>query len=387
MKPFALVKSPLPLISSSMASASLVAHIMYNKFVLSLPLYRQAKHYNREELSRQNMSSWLMSCAFDYIYPIYKRIKGKLFGEQVLYVDETAIKIVKEEGRIKQSNSCFLVFRASPSSPKPLVLLNYSPSGTGDTALEFLQGSSCKYLYADGFSGCNKLASESVIMVGSWAHMRRHWAEAHKALSVERRKKSPCRDVLVALNEIFAMERQFSSKGLKPEERLKERLEHVKPLSDKLFLHIETLQENDSKLHYRAKTYSMSQKAKLCNVFVDGRLELFNGEAERTIRAVVVGRKNWLLCDSDKGVCACEIMYSFFETAKENGLNPEKYLAYVFERMPAIKEDEAAIDELVPWSETLSKHLRMSPGEKEELQAAVAEAIKVIGTEADVKFM
>jgi hypothetical protein len=121
----------------------------------------------------------------------------------------------------------------------------------------------------------------------------------------------------------------------------------------------------------------------LMNVFLDGDLAFSNNLAERTIRVVTVGRKNWLFAVSTGGANVCEIMYSVFDTAIENGLIPEKYMVYVLEQMPSALGDDEKVQALLPWSSTLPAYLKMSPKDEKELQAQVADARelnKTVGT-------
>ena len=104
-----------------------------------------------------------------------------------------------------------------------------------------------------------------------------------------------------------------------------------------------------------AITYSLNQFEKLTAFLKDGRLEIDNNRSERSIKPFVIGRKNWLFANTPRGAKASATIYSVIETAKENGLNPFKYLMYLFEQLPQLRDprDPEDLDKLLPWSTSL----------------------------------
>ena len=110
----------------------------------------------------------------------------------------------------------------------------------------------------------------------------------------------------------------------------------------------------------KAIRYCINHWEKLNHFLLDGRLEIDNNRAERSIKPFVIGRKNWLFANTPRGATASATIYSIVETAKENGLNPFEYLKYVFEQLPNIDcTDPAAVDKLLPNSVDLPPHVRM----------------------------
>ena len=108
--------------------------------------------------------------------------------------------------------------------------------------------------------------------------------------------------------------------------------------------------------------YCRNQWEKLVVFLDDGRLEIDNNRAERSIKPFVIGRKNWLFANTPRGARTSAIIFSIVETAKENGLNPSAYLEYLFERLPGIdSNDKVAIDSLLPWTETVQAFLKITP--------------------------
>jgi hypothetical protein len=145
------------------------------------------------------------------------------------------------------------------------------------------------------------------------------------------------------------LERKF--KGLTPEERYQARLEKSKPVSDDFFDWVSRLGALPKSPLGKPVTYSLSQRAFLENVFLDGRLELSNNRCERSVKPFVMGRKAWLFSNTPEGAYASSVMYSIVETAKENGLHPFNYIKFLLERLPNTAYSN--LQDLLPWSEAL----------------------------------
>jgi hypothetical protein len=216
------------------------------------------------------------------------------------------------------------------------------------------------YLHTDGYAGYHALPAE-VKISGCWAHARRKFDEAIKGALPASHKNLAAKQGLDFCNELFHLEHEYEK--LRPDERHKERLEYSKPVSDAIFKWAETVGALPKSLLGKAVNYLFSQKAYLEKVFEDGRLELSNNRAERSIKPFVIGRKNWMFSATPRGAEASSVIYSIIETAKENGLKPFGYLEYLFEAMPNLMPDN--IESLLPWSETLPARCRVKPDSKE----------------------
>ncbi len=200
------------------------------------------------------------------------------------------------------------------------------------------------YLHTDGYAGYHVLSD--ITVVGCWAHARRKFDEALKAAPPEHRKDSNAEKGLEYCNRLFQLERDFAE--LPPEERHKQRQELSIPLAEE-FLSWAKSFANTTKSPFRAAVeYLVNQWPYLRNVFLDERLELSNNRAERSIKPFVIGRKNWLFCNSQKGAKSSSIIYSIIETAKENNLNPFTYIKLLLESLPNTTVNK--LDELLPWS-------------------------------------
>jgi len=339
---------PEPVIKGSLASPSAVAHIMTQKYVTYTPLYRQEAEFLRQgiALSRQTMANWIIKSAEDWLEPIYERMRIQLLAHDVLHADETVVQVLKEPGKKANTNSYMWLYRTSGDATQPIVLYEYQPTRSSSHPKRFLSGWS-GYLHTDGYAGYHTLPDVTVI--GCWAHMRRKFDEVLTTMKPEDRKDSNAHKGLEFCNRLFALEREFED--LPPNERYEKRLAQSKPVAEAFFAWAQKLGALPKASIGKALTYAEDQRKWLMNIYCDGRLELSNNRAERSIKPFVMGRKNWLFCNTTKGARASSVIYSIIETAKECGLKPFEYLKFLFETMPNITM--STINDLLPWSDSL----------------------------------
>jgi transposase len=357
--PVIKAKAPAPLISGSLASPSAVAHIATQKYVNGVPLYRQEKglEYDNVNLSRQTMANWLVYCSQNYLAAIYSMLTGYLLKETCLHADETTVQVLHEPDRAAQTRSYEWLYRTSGFTEHPVVIYEYKETRNQEHPKAFLKGFE-GYLHTDGYQAYHNLPSE-ITVVGCWAHCRRYWEKLYETVPVSKRNGSNAERGLVYINLLFAYEDEYQD--LTPEERHKKRLECSKPVSDEFFDWVSTLQALPKSLFGEAVHYALAQREYLENVYLDGRLELSNNRAERSIKPFVTGRKAWLFANTPNGAEASSIIYSIIETAKENNLHPFQYLKYLLETLPAAKTGD--LEALLPWSETLPECCR-APSKK-----------------------
>lgn len=349
---------PRPPIANSLASPSLLAHIMTRKYVDATPLYRQEQQFERDgiKLSRQTLANWMIKGAHTWLKPLYDEMQRELLSKQVLHADETVLEVLREPGRAADTQSYMWLYRTSRDDV-PIVLYDYTMGRSGDFAKRYLKGFS-GFIHTDGYAGYHKLETDpdhKIALIGCWTHARRKYDEALKAVGA---KDGPAattiRQGLDFCNTLFKLEAEF--RDLPPEQRYKLRQEKSKPVLDKYFAWVEQSEPivlPKSKLG-EAITYSLRQRKYLENYLLDGRLELSNNRAERSIKPFVIGRKNWLFSNTPRGADASAIIYSIVETAKENGLNPFAYLQFLFEKLPNINlKDTDQLRSLLPWSGSL----------------------------------
>ena len=347
-----VIKAPMPrpVIKGSFASPQAVAHIATQKYVMCVPLYRQEQEWKRArvELSRQTMSNWLLRTSGDWLEPIYNALRDLLLERDVLHADETTLQVLHEAGKTAQSKSRMWLYRTGGDAEMPIVLFEYQPDRAAHRAQTFLNGFS-GYLHTDGYEGYHRLSeklSQDIVVVGCWAHARRKFDEALKVLPKSRQADSGALHGKQVCDKLFSIERGLAD--LTPEERLAKRQELAKPVLDE-FHHWLKNQNVGTSAFGKAVKYTLGQWKYLENYLLDGRLEVSNNRAENSIRPFTVGRKNWLFANTPKGAKASAILYSIIETAKQNDLDPYRYLEYIFTAAPNCDlNDPQALAALLP---------------------------------------
>ena len=333
----------------SFASASAIAHIAVQKYVMYSPLYRLEQEFERQglKLSRQTMSNWLLKAGDDWLQPIYDVLHRELCKRTVLHGDETTMQVLHESGKSAQSKSYMWLYRTSGDAEAPIVLYDYRPNRKAENAENFLEGFS-GYLHADGYQGYHRLP-ERIRVVGCLAHARRKFDEALTAVPKEQQPGSKAAEALSYFAKLFRIDQDFAA--LTAEERYIKRLEQEKPVMDALLAWAKTEKSRTAPKSALGKAlhYLLEQWPYLERYLEDGRLELSNNRAERSIKPFVMGRKNWLFSNTPAGAQSSAVIYSLIETAKENGLDPYRYLKWIFETAPKIsRADENWAERFTP---------------------------------------
>lgn len=356
--PIITAPMPEPVISGSFASPSLIAYLMYQKYSAALPLDRQERIFSDFgiELSKQNMSNWIIKASELWLEPLFERLKEELLKETFIQADESPLRVLTKDGKPTDSKSYMWLYKSGAYGRK-VVLYEYQPSRSGKHPKNFLDGFS-GYLQTDDYSGYNSV--ENITRVGCLAHARRYYTDALKILPKEAEIESTyAYAALEYFKKMFHLE--FKWKELTSKERQEKRNIELKPV---LEAYLSWLQEVQPKVVKKSKlgqaiNYSLSNWELLSNVLKDGQCELSNNGAERQIKPFVIGRKNYLFCKSPHGAKSSAVIYSIVETAKMNGLNPFYYLKYLFEELPNTKlTSPEALDHLLPWSEILPEECR-----------------------------
>ena len=345
--PIVETPQPNPVIKGSFASAEAIAHLMTQKFVMHSPLYRQEQELKQKgiELSRQTMSNWFITASKLWLEPLYERMKELLLKEGVLHADETTLQVLKTKDKPTATKSYMWLYRTSGCCETPIVLYDYRPNRKAENAESFLKEFK-GYLHTDGYKAYRGI--KNVTIVGCWAHARRRFCEALEVLPENQRKGSTAEIALEYCGKLYAIEKKIKDKSF--DDKLRERQEQSKPLLDAFFAWAKSLRNiaPKSKLG-KAVNYLIEEEPYLRRYIEDGRLEIDNNRAERSIKPFVIGRKNWLFANTPSGAKASATAFSIIETAKENGLDPYEYLKYVFTKAPNLKENES-MDILLPWN-------------------------------------
>jgi len=347
--------APAPLINGSLATPSAVAHIAAQKYVNGIPLYRLEKGFTYDGviLSRQTMANWIVYCAQNYLAAIYMLLVATFLKETIGHADETVVQVLREPGRAAQTKSYEWLYRTGRHSKNPVVIYEYQETRKQEHPQKFLKDFK-GYLHSDGYQCYHNLPS-CIIVVGCWAHCRRYWEKLYETIAKDKRDGSNAERGLVYCNLLFALEHEYYD--LTPEERYDQRLKYSKPVSDEFFEWVGKLNALPKSLLGEAVHYSLSQREYLENVYLDGRLELSNNLAERSLKPFVQGRKQWLFSCTPNGAESSSIFYSIIETAKENHLNPFQYIKFLLEALPGANTSD--LEALLPWSEKLPEECRV----------------------------
>ena len=348
-----VVKAPREknIIPGSFATPEAIAHIMTQKFVMGAPLYRQEQEVNRKgiRLSRQTMSNWILKATEDYLAPVYEQLHKELLARDVLHADETTLQVLHEPGKAPQSESYMWLYRTSGGTDKPIVLYEYQPGRGAKNPKEFLAGYK-GYLHTDGYAGYHDLGKD-ITVVGCWAHARRKFDEAVKSLPKGKAKGSSASRGLTYCNLLFGIEQELVEKTT--EDRYEERLKQAKPVLDAMLSWANSRTAAPKSALGKAFHYLKEQWPYLTNYLKDGRLEISNNRAERSIKPFVIDRKNFLFANTPKGSTGSAIMFSLIQTAIENGLDPYRYLTWLLKQAKdADMTDSRVVQNLLPWNAT-----------------------------------
>ena len=354
--------APASLLPHSIASPSLASRVLAEKFLLAVPFHRQEKEWAKLglPLSRATMANWAIALHKYYIAELVRHMHARLLEAPVLHADETTVQVHREGGgrsnRKNQLSYMWLYATSPPDKASPAIrIFDYQPSRSGDCAKKFLGGFR-SILVHDQYKGYDKLPVEHA---GCWAHLRRKFFEAmefqgteEKAMTIPEYRDGNAGTAIRKMREIFAIEGKLQS--LDPEERKKQRIQQERPLVEAFFAWAENLRREmlpKGKLA-AALDYALKAKDSFCRYLEDGRVPMTNNPAENAIRPFTVGRKNWLFSDSPRGAAASAAIYSLIETSKANGLEPEKYLCYIFSEMPGknFRDNPEMLEGWMPWS-------------------------------------
>ena len=331
-EPPLIVKADMPpqVIKGSMCAPETVAHIIVQKCVMGSPVYRQEKEWQRGGIpfTRQTMGGWTVRCSEDYGEPVYDELHRQLCRHMFLHSDGTTFQVLKEPGKTPQSKSCMWVYRTSGDAEHPIVLYEYQPDKNMERPFDFLNGFS-GYLMVDGSSSYNGLPA-SIILVGCFSHTRRGFVDALKCLKEDERPGSLALIGREYCDKIFEIEREAKDKTFS--ERHAIRNAKAVPVLEEFHAWLESVQPYvapKSKIG-KAINYAINQWENLKRYLLDGRIECSNNRCERSVKTFVINRKNFLFADTVAGARATAVLHSLTETAKESGLDPFRYLTYIF---------------------------------------------------------
>ena len=344
-----IVQAPAPSrpIVRGLAGPGLLAHVLISKYADHLPLYRQCEIYERQgvELERSTLADWVEGCS-KLLAPLVEALRGYVMAAGKLHADETRVPVLAPgQGKTKTGRLWTYVRDNRPAgdTAAPAVWFAYSPDRGGEHPVQHLR-TFRGALQADAYAGFNQLYQDGRIQeVACWAHVRR------KFYDLEQAHASPlAREALERIAALYVIEGEI--RGRPPEERQQARQTRARPLLQSLH---DWFEVSLTKLSRKSDTtaairYALTLWPALTRYCDDGRLEIDNNAAERALRAVTLGRKNYLFAGSDAGGERAAILYSLIGSAKLNGLDPERYLRDVLTRIA--DHPIRRIEELLPWN-------------------------------------
>ncbi len=344
-------KLPPQPIPKSNASPGLLAHIAVAKYQDALPLYRQEKILQRigVDIPRATLANWMIKLGC-LIQSLINLLQDRLLSYDVMGMDETPIQVLKEPERKATSKSYLWVQRGGPPD-QTVILFHYNPSRGQETAKDLLADYR-GFIQSDGYEVYAAIAASrsDITLVGCMAHARRKFDEAVKAQGKKGKPKAGKAMMgLAYIQKLYRIEKTL--KDVSPKERYQARLEQAVPVLDQLrgWLDKSMPEVAPASATGKALNYLHNQWDKLIRYLEDGRLSIDNNATERAIKPFVIGRKNWLFSDTQRGARASANLYSLIETAKANGLEPYHYLRYVFKVLPQAQNLEQ-LEALLPYN-------------------------------------
>jgi hypothetical protein len=347
------VQEPAPSrpIERGLAGPGLLAHVIVAKYCDHLPLYRQAEIYERDgvDLDRSTMADWVGG-ATRLLKPLVEELGRHVMSTSKLHGDDTPVPVLAPgTGKTKVGRLWTYVRDDRPAgdTAAPAVWFRYSPDRKGEHPQNHLRDFRGT-LQADAYAGFGRLYETGRVQEAAcWAHVRRKFYDLDQAHA------SPvAAEALTRIGRLYEIEKEI--RGRPPDERRQVRNARARPLLESMhgWLHASLDKLSKKSETAAAIRYTLGRWSALMRYCDDGRLEIDNNAAERALRAVALGRKNYLFAGSDLGGERAAAIYSLIGSAKLNGIDPEAYLRNVLARIAdhPIKR----IDELLPWNISLT---------------------------------
>lgn len=342
--------APMPAqpIPKSQASPGFLAYVITSKYSDALPLYRQCHILSRGgvEIARNTLCQQVVK-AGELIQPLINLLQDKALSYPVLQMDETVVQVLNEPGRTAQNKSYMWVMRGGPPQ-QSAILYHYDPK-RGQAVPQRLLSEYRGYLQTDAWHAYDAVHGEDITAVGCWAHARRKFKEAQKALPKAKQKRGGrIQKALNTIAKLYAVEKRMPSNA-SIEETQQIRQRDSVPLLQAFHAWLTEQNTNPESRFGKAITYTLKYWDRLNVYCTDGRIQIDNNLIENKIRPFAVGRKNWLFSTSQAGAKASANLYSLIESAKANGQNEYDYLKWVFAKLPAASSVED-VEALLPWN-------------------------------------
>jgi len=333
---------PAAPIDKGLAGPGLLAHVAVSKYGDHLPLHRQQEIFQRHgvELSRQTMCGWMRQAA-ELVTPLYERMKQRVLESKVVQTDDTPVPVLDGE---REHTRTGRIWTYVGDATHPYTVYDYTADRSRDGPDQFLDDYR-GYLQADAYSGYDALYKEparDIVEVACWAHARRYFYEA-QSFDLMRSMV-----LLAYIRLLYDVEQEAETRGWRGDARRALRQGKSKPILDDIHQYLvrqrpEVLPKSPIG---QAIAYALSNWAALVRYANDGDLEIDNNGAERSLRLIAVGRKNWMFYGSDNGGRTAAILGSFIATCKRLHIDPFGYLRDLFQRIAA--HPTTRLNELLP---------------------------------------
>jgi len=356
-------KSPNTLLYKSMASNELLSHVINLKYQFALPLYRQETYFDMlgANLSRQTLSNWIIGAAKEF-EPVYNIMKEKLLESHYVQADETTVVVVDSKCKESKAKKYMWLYKTGEYKD-PIILYDYQKTRSSACPKEFLKGFS-GILQTDGYAGYNYV--ENAERLYCLAHIRRKYFEIVTKLDKEALKNSRAVIGFNFCEQLYKIEKdlkqQYEGTNEYYKNRYETRLEKSASIIEEFIKYVEI--EIKDALPRSPLGAALEYSRKLLPSFriflTDGSLEIDNNASERKIKSFVIGRKNWVLCNTSNGARSSATIYSLIETAKANNLVVEKYLIYLMDVISNLgNKDRSTLIKHMPWSKELPEGVKL----------------------------
>lgn len=366
-----------PLFIRSILTPSVVAAFLYNKFCLHLPFYRQEENMRETDgvaVSRQTMIRWAIKLACVFLWRVYEYMCLLEADCPYQNIDETYLRVIMEEGSRPGKKYYVWVFSTGElAGGHPVIIYRYGPSRAADNLQEQLGTRDyLRIITCDAYVAYDTERDESdgkIDLSRCLSHARRRWVYALEVLhpnkyTDEQLAELPEVKALLLIQEVFRKDTPL--KALSAEERKEKRDAEVRPLMDAYLGYVHSLDPEDLSLSERARdaiSYTINHETDLRKFLDDGNIPADNSFAERNVKNVALGRRNWLFADTQDGARTVCVFDTFVATAKANHANVYYYLKYLIEKASLIPDvEEDLFPDLMPWSDTYRQY------EKDQIQ-------------------
>ena len=341
-------KPPQP-IDKGLAADGLLAHVVVSKFGDHLPGYRLEDIFSRHgvEIRRGTIYQWLAALA-ELSRPLYGLLTRRVLQSRIIHTDDTSVRMLEPPSR-EALTGRFWAYLGD--NRQPYVVYDFTRDRSRDGPKRFLEGFA-GYLQADAYSAYDGIylgSAGKIIEVACWAHCRRKWYDARET------GPQAAHEALAFITRLYEVERAVADS--EPKVRVAARCEHARPLLDQFRSWLDRQTFLPKSPLGQAATYTLNQWDALCRYVDDGELTIDNNRAERAMRPLAIGRKNWLFVGSPLAGERAAILFTLIASCKENLVEPWAYLRDVFTRLPQGLSDEQLL-ELLPdrWLQAHPEH-------------------------------